>query len=46
LAADIETRLRDRLVVPVRVELVPPGTLPRSEAKSKLVRELYRECPA
>jgi phenylacetate-CoA ligase len=38
LARRIEKRLRDALVVTTRVELVPWGTLERSEYKSKLVR--------
>ncbi len=38
LAARIEKRIRDTLVVSVRVELVAPGTLQRSEYKSKLVQ--------
>jgi phenylacetate-CoA ligase len=37
LAAAIRERLRDVLVVQTRVELVPWGTLERSEYKSKLV---------
>jgi phenylacetate-CoA ligase len=43
LAETVERRLRERLVVSARVELAPPGTLPRFEMKSKLVRKLYRE---
>ena len=46
LAIELERRVRDRLVVPARVELVPPGTLPRFEMKSKLVHELYTADPA
>jgi phenylacetate-CoA ligase len=37
LAADIRDRLRSVLVVQTQVELVPFGTLQRSETKSKLV---------
>jgi phenylacetate-CoA ligase len=37
LADRIRTRLRERLVVQTQVELVPYGTLHRSEYKSKLV---------
>jgi phenylacetate-CoA ligase len=37
LADAIRTRLRDVLVVQTRVELVPWGSLHRSEYKSKLV---------
>ena len=38
LAEAIEARLRDRLVVRLKVRLVPHGALPRSEYKSKLVQ--------
>jgi len=37
LAGVIRDRLREVLVVQTQVELVPPGSLPRSEYKSKLV---------
>ena len=37
LAARIRTAIRTKLVVSTEVELVPYGTLPRSEYKSKLV---------
>ena len=37
LAEAIRERLRELLVVQARVELVPPGSLERSEYKSKLV---------
>ena len=37
LAERIRGRLRDKLVVATEIELVPPGSLPRSEYKSKLV---------
>ena len=37
LAAEIRGRLREVLVVQTQVELVPWGTLQRSEYKSKLV---------
>jgi phenylacetate-CoA ligase len=46
LAEMLERRLRERLVVTARVELTAPGTLPRFEMKSKLVRELYLETSA
>jgi phenylacetate-CoA ligase len=46
LAEMLERRLRERLVVSARVELTAPGTLPRFEMKSKLVRELYLETSA
>lgn len=38
LAARLSADLRAKLIVPTQVELVPPGTLPRSEMKSQLVR--------
>lgn len=38
LASEIESALRGRLVFRAAVELVPFGTLPRSEYKSKLVK--------
>ena len=37
LAGSIREKLRDVLVVQTRVELVPWGSLPRSEYKSQLV---------
>ncbi len=37
LAGAIRERLREVLVVQTRVELKPPGTLPRSEYKSRLI---------
>lgn len=38
LAERIESRLRDKLVARLKVQLVPFGALPRSEYKSKLVK--------
>jgi phenylacetate-CoA ligase len=38
LAEAIRSRIRDALVVSTRIELVPWGTLQRSEYKSKLVQ--------
>jgi phenylacetate-CoA ligase len=38
LSERIEARLRERLVARLTVTLVPHGTLPRSEYKSKLIR--------
>lgn len=38
LAERIEARLRERLVARLKVTLVPPGSLPRSEYKSKLIK--------
>ncbi len=37
LAERIRQRIRDKLVVTTAIDLVPPGTLPRSEYKSKLI---------
>jgi phenylacetate-CoA ligase len=37
LAERIETAIRDTLIVRTKIELVPHGTLPRSEYKSALV---------
>jgi len=41
--AEVEGLLRDRLIVKADVELVPPGTLPRFEMKSQLLRRVYEE---
>lgn len=38
LAEEIENRIRGKLVVRAKVQLVPHGSLPRSEYKSKLVK--------
>ena len=38
LADEIRQRLRDTLIVQTRIELVPWGTLARSEYKTALVR--------
>jgi phenylacetate-CoA ligase len=43
LKADLETTLREKLVFRSAVELVPEGTLPRSEYKARLIRKLYEE---
>ncbi len=43
LKADVERELRERLIVPADVKLVPPESLPRYEMKTQLIRELYRE---
>jgi phenylacetate-CoA ligase len=40
LAERIRGRLRDKLVVTTEIELVPAGSLPRSEYKSKLVEKV------
>ena len=37
LAKAIARRIRDTLMVAAEVELAPPGSLPRSDYKSKLV---------
>ena len=39
LAERIRARLRERLLVTTEIELAPPGSLPRSEYKSKLVEK-------
>ena len=41
LKAELEEALRAKLIFRASVELVPEGTLPRSEYKGKLVRKLY-----
>jgi len=43
LGTELERLIRARLTVSVRIELVPPDTLPRSEMKSTLVRRLDQE---
>jgi len=40
LADRIRARLRDKLVVTTEIELIPAGSLPRSEYKSKLVEKV------
>jgi phenylacetate-CoA ligase len=39
LAERIRARLRDKLLVTTEIELAPPGALPRSEYKAKLVEK-------
>jgi phenylacetate-CoA ligase len=39
LAERIRARLREKLLVATEIELLPPGSLPRSEYKSKLVEK-------
>jgi phenylacetate-CoA ligase len=43
LKQEVETLIRERLVVKADVELVPPETLPRFEMKAQLIRKLYEE---
>ena len=43
LRAQIEGLLRDKLIVASRVELLPPGTLPRFEMKAQFIRKLWEE---
>jgi phenylacetate-CoA ligase len=43
LKARLEELVRGRLTVPVEVELVPPGAIPRSQMKTALVRLDARE---
>ena len=40
LADRIRTRVRDKLLVTAEITLAPPGSLPRSEYKSKLVEKV------
>jgi phenylacetate-CoA ligase len=41
LKSEIQNLLRDKLIFPSDVELVPPGTLPKFEYKAKLVEKVY-----
>lgn len=41
LASQIEHLLREKLIFSSRVELVPPGTLPKYEYKARLVEKTY-----
>ncbi|MCF8094104.1 MAG: hypothetical protein K9J79_01960 [Desulfobacteraceae bacterium] len=43
LKQEIEKTLREKLVFRADVQLVEPGSLPRYEMKSKLIRKLYEE---
>lgn len=43
LKKDLEDTLREKLVFRAAVELVPEGTLPRYEMKTKLVKNLFEE---
>jgi phenylacetate-CoA ligase len=43
LKHEIEDLLREKLVFKADVNLVPEGTLPRSEMKASLIRKLYEE---
>ena len=43
LRKDIESQLREKLIFKSRVEIVPPGSLPRYEMKARLIRRLYEE---
>lgn len=43
LKRELETLIRERLIVKAEVELVPPETLPRFEMKAQLIRKLYEE---
>jgi phenylacetate-CoA ligase len=36
-----ETVLREKLIAPIKLELVPEGTLPRFEMKAQLIKKLY-----
>lgn len=39
-AAEVESLLRERLIVSAKVELVDPGVLPRAEMKSQFIRRV------
>ena len=41
LKHDVEHEIREMLIVPSSVELVPEGTLPRFEMKAQLIKKLY-----
>jgi phenylacetate-CoA ligase len=41
LQGELQKLIRGRLLVSAEVELVPPGTLPRSEMKTQLIKRLY-----
>ena len=41
LKKELETILREKLVLRADVELVPEETLPRFEMKAKLIKKLY-----
>jgi phenylacetate-CoA ligase len=43
LKKDLENALREKLVFRADVELVPEGTLPRYEMKTKLIKNLFEE---
>jgi phenylacetate-CoA ligase len=42
LKFEIEDVQREKLIVTVRADFVPPGTLPRLEMKAQLVSKLYK----
>lgn len=43
LRKEIEDELRSKLIFAPKVELVPPGTLPRFEMKAQLVYKAYEQ---
>jgi len=43
LEREIEGILRDKLIFAARVELLPPGALPRYEMKAKLIHKAYEQ---
>jgi phenylacetate-CoA ligase len=43
LKRDVETLLREKLIFSSKVELVPPGTLPKYEYKARLVEKTYEK---
>ncbi len=43
MKVEIENLLREKLIFSAKVELVPPGTLPKFEYKAKLVEKNYEK---
>ncbi len=43
LKREIEDVMRDKLIFTAKVELLPPGTLPRYEMKAQLIRKAYEQ---
>jgi phenylacetate-CoA ligase len=43
LKSEIQNLLRDKLIFPSDIDLVPPGTLPKFEYKAKLVEKVYEK---
>ena len=43
LKSGIEQLLREKLIFPSQVDLVPPGTLPKYEYKARLIEKTYEK---